>query len=181
MREWKIVEGTDGYYEVSNDGLVRSTGKYARVCGGGYRYVKPKMIASNKYPNGYTYVNITLNGERHTALVHRLVAKAFLENPLNLPEINHKDENISNNHVDNLEWCSSKYNANYGTRNKRCREGNRKQFVSIIRIDKSGNRKRYECIGDAKRETGADVSAIIRVCKGKNLTAGGYYWEYARG
>ena len=178
MREWREIKGTNGLYEVSSDGIVRTTGKYAKIGGGSYRYVKPKILTISKYPNGYSYVNICANNEKHSFLIHRLVAQAFIPNPDNLPQVNHKDEDITNNNVENLEWCTPKYNANYGTRNYRCREGNRRFFCPVVGTDKDGNRKYYESIGDASRDTGADVSAIIRVCKGKNIIAGGYRWEY---
>ena len=69
--------------------------------------------------SGYLKVRLYKDKHQHTLLVHRLVALAFLPNPNNYPQVNHKDENKHNNDVSNLEWCTVKYNANYGTRNER--------------------------------------------------------------
>lgn len=79
------------------------------------RYLKGTVTQA-----GYTYVHLTaVNGKRKKERLHRLVAIAFLPNPLDLPQVNHKDENKENNRADNLEWCDAKYNCNYGTRNQK--------------------------------------------------------------
>lgn len=179
MEEWRDVLGYEGRYMVSNTGKVKSLDKYARVCGGAYRLVKGKNIAINRYPNGYLFAMLG----RKSKLVHRLVAQAFIPNPSNLPQVNHKDENIENNTVENLEWCTSKYNANYGTRNERCHESNRKSFKPVYQIDKDSGMviRWWDCINDASKSLGIDDSHIIRVCKRlkRNATAGGFVWRYA--
>jgi hypothetical protein len=107
-----------------------------------------------------------------------VVAQAFIPNPDNLPEINHKDEDITNNCVDNLEWCTSKYNANYGSRNIRMMEN--RELVPVIQKDLNGTFiKRWNCMTRACEAVGADLSSMIRVCKGKQHTCRGYKWEYA--
>jgi len=177
MEEWRDVLGYEGRYMVSNTGKVRSLDKYARVCGGSYRLVKGKNIAINRYPNGYLFA--MLDGK--TKLVHRLVAQAFIPNPNNLPQVNHKDENIENNVVENLEWCTSKYNANYGTRNIRCYESNRKHFKPVYQLDKDCGMiiRWWDNIRNAARSLNICEEQISRVCKGINITAGGYKWVYA--
>lgn len=145
---WKNVteEGYENLYEVSNLGRVRRIGKKNGKC------LKP-------YPNkkGYLQVDLTNNGKRKCCRIHRLVAKAFIPNPNNLEEVNHKDENKTNNMVTNLEWCTSEYNANYKTRNKRIRatkeENNfwlnrkhsdtSKDKMSVAKIGKNKNKKIY--------------------------------------
>lgn len=94
-------------YQVSRDGRVRST-KYR-----GQDEVRELSLLNGK--TGYRFVIL----DRKTCYVHRLVAEAFLPNPDNFPQINHKDENKANNSVENLEWCSAKYNVNYGSRSRR--------------------------------------------------------------
>ena len=117
--------------------------------------------------------------KRTVGLLHREVAKAFIPNPDNLPEINHKDEDITNNCVDNLEWCTSKYNANYGSRNARMKAN--KKTIPVIQKDLDGNFiKRWNSLSDASRYFNVDVSSMIRVCKGKQHTCRGFKWEYAQ-
>lgn len=105
--QWKSVEGFEGLYEVSNLGRVKSL-NYNRT--GVEKVLKP-----NKTKNGYLYVGLCRNGKEKKFKVHRLVAEAFLPNPEGLPEINHIDENKTNNVVSNIEWASRRYNMNYGT------------------------------------------------------------------
>lgn len=106
--EWKDVENYEGLYQVSNLGKVKSlkdnNGK-----------PREKIMKQEKTKNGYLRIMLCKNGKRERFLVHRLVAQAFLENPSNLPCVNHIDENKENNQVDNLEWCTYQYNLTYGT------------------------------------------------------------------
>lgn len=104
---WKDCKGYEGKYQVSSMGRVWSVRAQ--------KYLTGTVSAS-----GYVYVHLTaLNGKRKKERLHRLVAIAFLDNPEELPQVNHKDENKLNNCIDNLEWCSAAYNCNYGTRNQR--------------------------------------------------------------
>ena len=112
---WKPIEGYEGLYEVSNLGRVRSLDRFY------YRLHKGKVLSPTKDRYGYLTVTLNCNGKSKTIKIHRLVAQAFLPNPDNLPQVNHKDEVKSNNCVDNLEWCSAKYNVNFGTRQERYR------------------------------------------------------------
>ena len=121
IEEWRPVVGYEGLYEVSNTGKVRSLDRYVKN-GCSYRLHKGKVISLLKGEYGYIQVNLYYNGKNYKKYVHRLVAEAFLPNPDNLPQVNHKDEVKSNNCVDNLEWCSAKYNVNYGTRKDKVRE-----------------------------------------------------------
>jgi hypothetical protein len=127
LEQWVDIIGFENLYQVSNFGRVRSVthtqyytdknGKqYARVRKG--TILKPAPMTKK---NGKGYMGVTLykNGKHPTVTVHRLVAQHFIPNPDNLPQINHKDENPLNNHVDNLEWCTCSYNINYGTANLR--------------------------------------------------------------
>lgn len=120
IEEWRPIEGYEGLYEVSSYGRVRSLDRYVK--GKGYRLHKGKVLIPVKSKLGYLQLNLYYNGKRHQSKIHRLVAQAFLPNPDNLPMINHKDEDKTNNNVDNLEWCSAKYNVNYGTSRIRAKE-----------------------------------------------------------
>jgi hypothetical protein len=108
MKEvWKDTKGVFGY-QVSNFGRVRSI--FSRWGKRAY----PRIMKGSIDSHGYVQVTISINGERKLMFVHRLVAKAFIPNPLNLEMVNHKDENPLNNNVDNLEWCTRSYNNSYG-------------------------------------------------------------------
>ena len=110
MEEWKSIPGYEGLYEVSNLGRVRSVERCDRF----NRKIVSKILKPN-YVSGYLRVGMYKNKTFKYYLIHRLVAQAFLPNPDNLPEVNHKDEDKSNNKVNNLEWCDRSYNMNYGT------------------------------------------------------------------
>ena len=112
MEIWQAIEGYDNY-QISNYGNVKNitTGKL----------LKTRVNNST----GYVIVDIRSYGQRKTFSIHRLVAMAFIPNEDGFPQVNHKDENKQNNHVDNLEWCTSKYNVNYGSHNERMRETKR--------------------------------------------------------
>ena len=99
---WKDIKNYEGLYEVSNYGNVRSL-KYGKI-----KYLKPADDG-----NGYYFVNLSKNGIVKNFKIHRLVANAFIPNPNNLPQINHKDEDKTNNKANNLEWCNNRYNTRY--------------------------------------------------------------------
>ena len=117
---WRPIVGYEGLYEVSSYGRVRSLDRYVK--GKSYRLHKGKVLSPGKNSRGYLSIVLSYNGKHKVITVHRLVAEAFLPNPDNLPEINHKDEDKTNNRVDNLEFCDHKYNVNYGTRKDRARD-----------------------------------------------------------
>lgn len=111
---WRPVVGYEGLYEVSSYGRVRSLDRYDnRNC------FRKGELMNFFYGCGYLKVVFSKNGIVKKYLVHRLVAQAFIPNPDNLPQVNHKDEDKTNNMVDNLEWCTAKYNINYGTSKER--------------------------------------------------------------
>ena len=100
---WKPVKGYEGLYEVSSLGRVRNN--------------KNKILKQFQFQNGYYGITLHKNGVQKTLLVHRLVAETLLQNPDNLSYINHKNEDKTDNRVENLEWCTQKYNCNYGSHN----------------------------------------------------------------
>lgn len=108
MEKWKDIIGYEGHYQVSNHG---------RVCS--VKHGERKFLKPNDAKKGYLQVTLYKDGERRSHNIHRLVAVAFVPNPENLPEVNHIDENTYNNSYVNLEWCTAKYNSNYGTRGAR--------------------------------------------------------------
>ena len=116
IEEWRPVVGYEGLYEVSNTGQIRSFDRYVKYSNGRIHLHKGKVLSPIKDKDGYLQVNLCYNGKIHQIKVHRIVAQAFIPNPNNLPQVNHKDEDKTNNSVDNLEWCTVKYNNNYGSR-----------------------------------------------------------------
>lgn len=105
---WRPVVGYEGLYEVSSYGRVRSLRR-------------GRILTSSINRDGYVRCHIKVNGVSKYYLVHRMVAEAFIPNPDNLPQVNHKDEDKTNNRVENLEMCNAKYNSNYGSRIERVR------------------------------------------------------------
>lgn len=181
---WKDIEGYEGLYQVSNLGNVKSLDRNFVVLNkkGFKQHIRQKgrLLKKQNGSCGYKIVNLSKDNIHKTHMIHRLVAKTFLPNPLNLPEVNHKDECKDNNALYNLEWCTSKYNANYGTRNQRCICQN--QIKPVNQLSKNGDFiKRWDSITDAHKALNIDMSQISGVCKHKKeyVTAGGYKWEYA--
>ena len=111
---WKDIKNYEGLYKISNLGRVKSLPKYA-----GRSYRKEKILKTYLDKNGYVKVILCKNNRTRFLSIHRLLAEAFIPNPNDYPQINHKDENKQNNSLNNLEWCTCKYNINYGTRTKR--------------------------------------------------------------
>ena len=170
---WKEIEGYDGLYEVSDKGNVRSRN---------YNHTGTTQVLQPGEVRGYLQVGLNKNGKRKRFFVHRLVAKAFLENTQNLLEVNHKNEDKADNRIENLEWCSREYNNNFGTRNRRIAESNTnnpKRSKAVLQISKSGEfLKEFPSLMEAWRETGIYHGHICRCCLGKLKSAGGYLWRY---
>ena len=181
---WKDIKGYEGLYQVSNLGRVKSLDRIAYNPNGTVNsHIKEKILAPVLNNKGYQYVNLHKNGEIKKMLVHRLVAMAFIPNSENKPMINHKDENPLNNCVDNLEWCDSKYNNNYGTKNARMIQnrrsykfGNHPRAKAVFCEELN---KKFDCIASAQEELGIWGTSIVQACKGKLKTTGGFHWRYA--
>lgn len=134
MKEiWKDIEGYEGYYQVSNLGRVKSMERlitYTNSKGVTSHFpVEEKIIVQRTDRGGYRRVSLKKDKGRKLCLVHRLVAQAFIENQDNLPLVNHKDENRGNNNASNLEWCTSKYNLNYGNARERMAQARRNYYA----------------------------------------------------
>ena len=177
---WKDVEGYEGRYQVSNLGHVMSLNYKAH----GYS----KVLTPKKNNKGYLWVELQKNGARKQVLVHRLVACAFLENPLGLSQVNHKDENPQNNQSSNLEWCDAKYNVRYSLelhperqkRPKRFSVYKRRLDLKVNQYDKNGNFvKQWDNSRDVFVKTGMSDWSISECCRGNRKTAYGFIWQYA--
>jgi hypothetical protein len=192
MKEiWKDIEGFEGLYQVSNKGHVYSLG--GRIMGRlNNRYKNKPRILKTWLRNGYEHVHLRKDKNLYTYKVHRLVAQAFIPNPLNLPFVNHKDENKTNNIVyvnndnsidfdkSNLEWCTAKYNLNYGTHNQKMIDTKSKNPIN--QLDLNGNIINvFKSAREVERKYGYIHQTITNCCKGKYgyKTAYGYKWEFA--
>lgn len=174
---WKDIVGYGGVYQVSNFGNVRSVDREVR-CKNSLRQYKGKNLVSVMDNHGYMRVLLSVAGKRKIKQVHRLVAEAFLPNPENLPEVNHKDENPTNNHADNLEWCTKIYNLEYGTGRERSVQAHKK---AVQQYDLDGNLvAEFDGVNSAARaiDKPNDATAITKCCSGKNKTAHGFVWRY---
>ena len=177
---WKYVAGYEGLYQVSNKGNVYRVYR-TRVLGRkrGGRMLKPGYTS-----RGYLQVGLSKNGKSKTRTVHRLVAEAFIPNPNGLPQVNHRDEDKDNNNVENLEWCDSKYNINYGTRSERFAR-TRSKKVRAVNI-KTGEVLTFNSAKEAKKKGYPGVAAACRgvynTINGKQggdgRTYKGHRWEY---
>lgn len=172
---WKDVVGYEGLYKVSNLGRVKSLSRLIIISN--YHKQSDDIILKQKINvTGYNVVNLSKNGCYKTKFVHRLVAEAFIPNPNTLPQINHKDENKLNNCVNNLEWCTGKYNANYGTRNER---SSKHKMKKVEQYTKEGVLvKVWDSVTTVQKETGMSLFNISMACTGKIKTAFGYIWKY---
>lgn len=153
-RVWRYIDGYDGKYQISNDGYVKN---------------KKGHILKNQMSNGGYYQLVLIKGKKHKQeFIHRLVAKAFLPNPDNLPQVNHIDEDKTNNCVSNLEWCTNKYNSQYSTAKK------------VYMVDQMTDKiiKSFNAMRDCDDYFGKQVhQGIGRVCRGKQETFYGYKWR----
>ena len=188
---WKDIKDFDGY-QVSNLGRVRRLDRtvvfqqtqHGKTCT--LTQVRKGKLLSINNSGRYSHVLIK---HKNNFLVHRLMAEAFLPNPDNLPCVNHKDENKHNNFIwvnpdgsvdpdkSNLEWCTYKYNVNYGTGIERNIKAQPK--TPVIQVSLSGEYiTEHESIQEAGRVTDVSVSNICNCCQGKRKTAGGFIWRY---
>jgi hypothetical protein len=127
---WLPVKGYEGYYEVSNLGRVKSIERKAKVCGGGFRIVKNRILKNSLNNTGYYRVNLKKKNKNNIYLVHRLVALGFIENPENKRTVNHKDGNKINNNISNLEWNTDLENITHATKVLKSRH-NKKYVINI--------------------------------------------------
>ena len=164
MEEWRDIEGYEGLYQISSLGRVKSFPRHTTQGG---------KLKINKIKGGYCLIKLCKNGKTKRFYVHRLVAQAFISNPNNLPMINHKDENPSNNNVDNLEWCDCKYNNMYGTRLERI---SKSKSIPIYCLETN---KIYKSAIECAKELNIRQENIVHVLKGRAKQTKGYTFRYA--
>ena len=181
---YKDIERYKGKYQIDENGNVKSLNYRGNTKT--EKILKPMLRNS-----GYLYVDLyDFNGMSHKENIHRLVAEVFIPNPLKLPCVNHKDENKTNNNKDNLEWCTHKYNSNYGTNPQRLSESAKAKPTWQKAVEKSKIKvkqltlnneliKIWDSFADIAREFNIqNASNIVACCKGKKKTSYGYKWSY---
>lgn len=165
---WRNIEGYEGLYQVSNLGRVKSL-----------KFKDERILKCGNNGRGYLFVGLSKHNKVKHHYIHRLVAKAFIPNPDNLPEVNHRDEDKTNNNINNLEWCNHIYNMNYGTHNKRMCEslinngllkGKKHPRAKTIICITTG--EIFDYMGDITKKYGVSNSNISACCKGRYKTAG---------
>lgn len=188
MEVWKDIEGFEGLYEVSSLGRIKTLHYYG---GNQTRILK---LQSDK--NGYLTVGLHKGGVTYQKKVHRLVAIAFIPNPENLPQVNHKDEDKENNCVENLEWCTSKYNVNYGNHSLHAAQaqmGKRHtvEHIMKIRANAPGSKAvlminpgdmsivaEYVSGSEAARQIRGTATNVAYACRNQGTKYKGYFWRY---
>ena len=159
---WKKI---DGYtiYEVSNTGKVRNV-------------ITGKLKAIRITKNGYCITDLKENGIQRTKYVHRLVAEAFIKNDDMLPQVNHKDEDKTNNNADNLEWCTCSYNLQYNGRAKKVGEHHKTHHKLCKKVMCVETNEIFPSVSSAGRAKGILPISISYCLNGKQKHAGGYSW-----
>ena len=177
---WKDIKGYEGLYQVSSYGRVKTLARLVIDSIGRETIRKEKVLSTRpSSQTGYPTINLFKDGKRTTVNVHRLVAEAFIPNPNNLPCVNHKDESRNNNFVDNLEWCTYRYNNTYGTVCERKNKSLAKFYDShdeyLSPVDQYSTDgkliRQFKSIRDAERSIGIEGSTISPCCHRKIKTA----------
>lgn len=183
MKEiWKDIKGYEGLYQVSNMGRVKSL---KRISLDGRR-IEEKILKYKRAGRGqYQCVRLYKNNTSKYKTIHRLVAEAFVPNPNNLPQVNHKDENSKNNIYSNLEWCTGKYNVNYGTRNLRMKEKTNYKLLTeklkkkVLKYDLNYNLVDfYESMTEAAKKNNVSIGNISSCCNKKYKSVGNYIYRF---
>ena len=167
---WKQVPGYEGLYEVSNLGRVKSLGRPRCLRGG-------RILKQQDNGFGYLLCQLCKAGKRRMASTHRLVAAAFIPNPDDKPQVNHKDGCKHNNRADNLEWCTNSENQLHKFRVLGCKSYGGPKKHKVICCETGVV---YASAYDAQRATGIRRANISNVAFHRYgfRTAGGYHWEF---
>ena len=176
---FKPVKNYENYYSVSNLGKVKSNDRQRLGIGGSIRQCKGRFLKATPNKSGHLQVNLyDEDGRSKHMLVHRLVAEAFIDNPENLPCINHKDEDKTNNCVNNLEWCTVAYNNSYSNLEENLYRKTGNYPIAVVQFDLNNNKiAEFKSFMEAERATNIDHSGISACCRGKQKTAGGFIWK----
>lgn len=172
---WKDIAGYEGLYQVSNLGRVKSLPRERKTYGKRTYITKEKIITAPLSTNGYYRICLTKNGKQKHYYVHRLVANAFAEYQDRCEVVNHINGNKLDNMVENLEFCTQSHNVKEAYRLGLRKVTGRK----IEQYTKNMERiKLWDSVSEAQRCLGIQATTIVKCCKGKKKTAGGFVWKY---
>lgn len=188
MEEWKDISGYNGKYKISTEGNVKSFSKW-----GNGRILKGGATKGNPQP--YRFVALVKTGRNDVKLkyIHRLVAEAFIDNPLGLPEVNHINGNTLDNRAENLEWCTHAQNMIHASKSGALSAGHsgsrgslHPKAKAVLQFTKDGRFvKEWGSVNQIMRETGIPASTIFRCCNPLKYphekSAHGYMWRYKNG
>lgn len=176
MELWKSIEGTNGLIAVSSEGRVLS------LLSG-----KPRILKTTVDSKGYHRIRVTIERDKKSFKLHREVAKAFIPNINNLPQVNHKDGNKNNNSVSNLEWVTNRENALHAIKNglwdsviagaRKENESRRKAVIGYYSTENSAGSRYFKSISEAERIIGS--RHIVDVLKGRRTHVKGWTFRYA--
>lgn len=179
MEIWKDIPDYEGLYQVSTLGRVKSLPKtYQHNLWNKTVYLKEKILKGSPDKDGYLRVGLTKQGIGLKIFkIHRLVCITFLPNPNNLPEVNHKNEDKQDNRLSNLEWCTTEYNINYGSRTTK---SSLKKTKKVIKINPENNHiiQEYKSSIEASKDVNKSASWIRNAARRENIKAAGFYWRY---
>ncbi len=171
---WKPIPGFEGYYEASNMGNIRSLDRFTKNRWGSCTFHKSQLMKCRIVKNGYAHVKLTKDGNKFEPLVHRIIADMFIPNPDNLPQINHKNGDKSDNRVSNLEWCTSSQNQLHSRRVLKRHCGKSRKPVICLETGET-----FDSLTSAGKTLGINSGGIYYVCEGRNKQAKGMHFKYA--
>lgn len=174
---WKVYPELP-FIEASNLGRIKTKDRIVTRSNGGKYFVKGRVLKQHLQKNGYMYVRFRLNGKKVKLYVHRIVATCFIHDPNNYPQVNHKDNDPTNNVVSNLEWCTNQYNQDYKNNFGTSPAQIFGRPVIAINLETS-EIFWFKTQTEAAHQLVANLGHINEVIKGKLNKTGGYWFAYA--